>query len=353
MIVRKIEKMRALLLLVFLSTLLSTTTVTAQGAAGLNVEVPKSIHINAGVLHAPPFASVKYKTDGTIEFGGFQVELLQRLRAFAKEDNVTFSYDLEPSPTQYDEALAMVANDCNTTHNPFHPQECQKFDVIIGDYYCNPARSVRVDFTPSWLRTTMSTIKYLDKKESSIDYTTLTQANQAGATVCVPDGTYLMQVVMAKFPEAKYAQCGSSQECLDWLKEERCDLYADDELMLQYRQSIDPTLEVTREQFNTQYLVWPMSTDLPPVETLLIKKWMYAAVSNATLDDLYFTWFQKALCGVGTAGENCELPCDPDHGTANAKGECVCESVKWTGGEFQFQYCSIWELMVLCSGAIL
>ena len=109
----------------------------------------------------------------------------------------------------------------------------------------------------------------------------MTQANQAGATVCVPDGTYLMTVVMENFPDAKYAKCSSPKECLDWLKGEQCVLYADDELMLRYRQSVDPTLEVTREQFNTQYLVWPMTYALPPVHTLLIKKWLYSAVSNA------------------------------------------------------------------------
>lgn len=96
--------------------------------------------------------------------------------------------------------------------------------------------------------------------------------------------------------------------------------------------SINLTLTfLSHKSFNTQYLVWPLKYDLPTVTTILLKKWIYTAVSNATLDDLYFTYFQKALCPIGTAGEDCELPCDPNHGQADARGKCVCESVKWTG----------------------
>jgi len=36
---------------------------------------------------------------------------------------------------------------------------------------------------------------------------------------------------------------------------------------------------------------------------------------------------------VGTAGLNCEKPCDPAHGTADAEGNCVCQSAKWTGDD--------------------
>ena len=76
-----------------------------------------------------------------------------------------------------------------------------------------------------------------------------------------------------------------------------------------------------------------MSLDLDPMVSLLMNRWIFAAVTNATLDELYFQYFQKALCPIGTAGEACELPCDPDHGEANARGVCVCQSSKWTGDD--------------------
>lgn len=310
--------------------MLTSTFFVTQGANGL-LQAPTEINLRAGVIHAPPFAIIDEDIGGNLKFSGFEPELLKRLQIFAKEDNVTLTVELDRSPPQYGNALDLVANDCNTTENPQELNDCQIFDLIVGDYYCNPERSIRVDFTPSWLRTTMSTIKYIDKKKGGADYTTLTQAAQAGATVCVPDGTYLMTVVMAKFPKANYLKCDMGVDCLDLLKSEQCVLYVNDELLLRAEQAEDPTLEVTREQFNTQYLVWPMSYNLPPVVSLLFKKWMYAAVSNATLDELYFEYFQKQLCPVGTAGQDCELPCDPDHGTSDARGVCVCESSKFTG----------------------
>ena len=67
--------------------------------------------------------------------------------------------------------------------------------------------------------------------------------------------------------------------------------------------------------------------------SILLNRWVLKAVTNATLDDLYSTYFQKALCPVGTAGESCELPCDANHGKANSKGVCVCRSTKWVGDD--------------------
>lgn len=309
---------------------------------------PSHITLRAGVLHAPPFAIVDHELDGSIKYSGFQPDLLKRLSQFAKQqDNVTLEFEMARSPAQYGAALDLVANDCDDSDLNADSPDCQSFDLIVGDYYCNPDRSLRIDFTPSWLRTTMSTVKCVEENlpdyegdddgnsrgRSLEDYTTLTQASNAGATVCVPDGTYLMDVVMNKFPGAEYLRCPSFDDCVQSLKDGECVLYADDELLLRYRASHDASLEVTREQFNTQYLVWPLRHDLDPVVALYLKKWMYAAVANATLDDLYFQYFQKELCPVGTAGEHCEKPCDPVHGTADSRGVCVCESVKWTGDD--------------------
>ncbi|CAB9509307.1 unknown protein [Seminavis robusta] len=91
-----------------------------------------------------------------------------------------------------------------------------------------------------------------------------------------------------------------------------------------------PPIWKSRENIQYTYLVWPMRFDLHACMRNDVRK-CYAAVSNATLDALYHYYFQKELCPVGTAGENCELPCDPNHGSANARGVCVCESNKWTG----------------------
>ena len=87
-----------------------------------------------------------------------------------------------------------------------------------------------------------------------------------------------------------------------------------------------------------QYIVWPFKWELEHEVTLLMEKLIRDAVTNATMDELYFKYFQKALCPVGTAGEGCSERCDPDHGAANARGVCVCESTKWTGGKNVFLF---------------
>ena len=294
-------------------------------------QFPPNISLRGGVLHAPPFATVEEQPDGSYIYGGFQVDLLERMIQFAAQDNITLTIHMSPSPPQYGPALDLVANDCNTTENPNTLEDCNRFDFIVGNYYATAERGLRVHLSPAWLRSTITTIKYLGKKGT--DVTTLTQASKAKASVCLKEGTFYAGVVRDKFPHAEFFGCPDQEACIDSLKNESCVLYASDELQLRYVAAWDPTLEVTREQFNTQYIVWPFSYDLPVETRLLMDKWVRDAITNATMDELYFKFFQKALCPVGTAGENCELPCDPDHGAADAQGVCVCESTKWTGGK--------------------
>jgi hypothetical protein len=293
---------------------------------GFILEYPKSIQLKAGVLIAPPFSTLEEENT----FGGFQVDLLNRLKVFAlQDDNVQLDFTLSQTQQNYAGAFDMVANDCNTTVNPLPLEDCLLYDLVVADYYVNPARAIRVDFTPAWLQTSMSTIKFLDKVGP--DYTTLSEASKAGASVCLPGGTYIMEVVQAKWPDGVYILCEGQDDCQAKLKGEECVLYVEDELQLHYRAAVDPSLKVTGETFNTQYLVWAMKDALDPSIRILLKKWMYSAVANATMDELYFSYFQKELCPIGTAGDKCELPCHPIHGAANEQGICECESQRWTG----------------------
>jgi len=302
---------------------------------------PLEITLRAAVLHAPPFATVEEQDDGSVLYGGFQADLLERLQVFAAADNVTLTFQLSVAPPQYGPAFDLVAQDCATVvvnntkdHPASHAALCGTLDMIVGNYYATPDRALRVDLSPAWLRSTISTMKYMDKKNTSTpDFTTLTEAEEAGAMVCLKDGTFYSGVVKEKYPGCTYLMCSTEEYCLEKLKMEQCVLYASDELQLRYRSAWDPSMEVTRENVNTQYIAWPMSFDLDPIVTILMNRWIFAAVTNATLDELYFKYFQKALCPIGTAGEACELKCDPNHGQSDARGVCVCESTKWTGDD--------------------
>ena len=312
-------EMVVLTCLIFLSSMLTLPT-----ALSLNLEASQNrteIRIRAGVLHAPPMAIVEELENGDTAYEGFQLDLLRRLQMFAAEDGVDFQVELERSPSQYGEAFDLMANDCNTTENPNPLESCERFDILLGDYYSNAQRYMRADLSPAWMKTAMATIKYIEKEEGVQDFTTLKQAEEARATVCVPLGTYLAKVVREKFPGSNYLECDpSTSNCIDNLKNGTCILYADDELALHYTASHDPSLEMTGEYFNAQYIVWPMREDLPGRISKMIKKWMYKAIENATLDELYYEYFAKERCPIGTAGDRCELPCDPGtYGCAHVK----------------------------------
>lgn len=295
---------------------------------------PEEIIIRAGVLHAIPYAMVQEQADGTISYQGFQIDLLQRLEAFALTmDKVNLTFDLSPSPNKYSYALDLIANDCNTTEKPYPLEDCQKFDMIVGDYYVNPERSLRIEFTPQWLRTTVSALK-LNNNEKPSQITSLTQAEKAGAKVCLVEGAaVVVNAVQQTFPDVVVHPCTNQNECIQVLKAGDCALYPDDELQLVYRALQDSEITVTREQFKTQYNTWIMSYNLSEVVRRGMKRWLYAAIQNATVDELYAKYFEAEICTFGLAGPNCTDYCHPDHGRANREGTCVCDTLKWRGSD--------------------
>ncbi len=156
----------------------------------------KNITLRGGVLLAPPFVTYDAESGA---YGGFQGDLLRRLTLFAQKDGYGLRFALEHAPwQQYGAALDLVANDCNATIDD--PDECARFDLIVGDYYCNGPRSARVDFSPAWLRTTLSTMKTAkdpgDPAALLADYTSLAQVSALllYCTLELNHGTPLMRV---------------------------------------------------------------------------------------------------------------------------------------------------------------
>lgn len=287
-------------------------------------QYPEEIHLKAGFLVAEPFGTYE---DG--EYGGFMVDMWNYIELYALADGVRLEVDLTPVNDSYGHWFNHIANDCNTTANPLPKEECDRYDLIVGPYYTNGARYRRGDFSPPWLKSSVSSVK---KKGG--EFSTLTQAEQAGALVCVPDDSYLAQFIANKFPGAYYLGCSiETGECLRLLKEGECVLFAEDELTLHYYARDDPELEVTRDRINTQYISSPLKENLPFKTLKLLKTWFYLLIQTSDIDNVYFKYFKRGLCPVGTAGKNCELPCHPDTGVADASGVCQCISTKWTGAD--------------------
>jgi len=253
---------------------------------------------------------------------------------FAAQDGVELDITLDEAPMfGYNLMLDRLSDNCNSTENPQPVAECTKYDLLIGDYYTNPDRSLRVDFLPPFLRTAVSAMQYVFREnEGSIkDVTTMAEASSQNATICVVYDSYMDGIVMAKYPQATYLRCKDPDDCVGRLKSNECALFVDDELQLRSRAVQDPTLVVTQENFNTQFIAWPLRASLPRVTKKLMERWMFAAKSNATLDELYDAYFSVNLCPVGKAGPTCQDPCHPAHGRSDRLGACLCETTKWTG----------------------
>ncbi|CAJ1965339.1 unnamed protein product [Cylindrotheca closterium] len=291
----------------------------------------EQITFKSAVLHAPPFATVEDMGGGQYEYGGVQIDLLNSMKQFALQDNILVNFDLVPSPPQYGAAFNLVANDCNTTANPNPLEACNALDIIVANFYSTPDRALRSDLSPTWMRSTISTMKYKDPSKTLRDVTTMQQAAEFGVAVCLKTDTFYAGVVAEKFPTIIFVSCDDQDICIAKLKAQECGLYASDELQLRYRAANDASLAVTPESFNTQYITWAFKDDTPNIRW--VRKWIYQAVINTTMDQLYFEYFQKELCPVGSAGESCQLPCDPDHGKADETGKCVCESTKYRGDD--------------------
>lgn len=274
------------------------------------LEYPASITLRAGVLKAPPFANYDDSENPT-SYSGYMVDMLEQLQLFASEDGVDLKFELAVSPPQYGPAFDLVADDCNTTANPNLKEDCLKFDMIVACYYVNPDRSIRAKLTPAWMPTSMSTVV-----RAGEDYMTLIQASSKGASVCLIEGTYILKVVMELFGGVARHDCPTLFDCLEELKAGKCELVVGDEKELSYLAMQDKFLEMTRERFNYQYFVWAMKRyGLDPTVQMLMDKWIYNGVASGALDTLFNKYFVEGVtCSVGTAGENCELPCDPTHG---------------------------------------
>ena len=311
--------------------LLAVCYLTAKSTALSKSDFPARISLRAAVLTAEPFAMLDEESG---VYSGFQPDLLESIQAFAAEDGVDFNIILEEAPLYaYVPMLDRLSDNCNTTENPQPLEECKRYDMLIGDYYTNPDRSLRVDFIPPFLRTAVSAMKYVYREigPGNVDVTTMEEASQANATICVVTGSYIDDVVMEQYPNVPYYRCETQDDCVSQLKDSQCVLFVDDELQLRHRTVDDPTLQVTHEHFHSQYIVWPLRSDLDPVVSKLVKRWIYAAKSNATMDELYDKYFSVNLCPLGKAGPKCDEPCRSSHGRSDRLGNCVCESTKWTG----------------------
>ncbi|CAB9503390.1 acid type B receptor subunit 2 [Seminavis robusta] len=306
-------------------------------------DFPPRIHLRVGFVPDAPFVMYDENGGTSSKYSGLLYDFLHRLPIFAAADGVELEFEIGETPHTFTGAFDMVSNDCNSTSLNQDEFGCDELDLVVATTVANPSRVMRAHLSPSILKAAISTMKYvpaLEDEDSSggplADVTTLTQATTANATVCVKDGSYTAFIFPKEFPLLNYHLCQNGIDgCVEDLKAQVCALFVAPQYELMYKAAWDEDsqgkLQVTGEQYLAQFVSWPMREDLPLLVRRGVDRWILQAIANATMDELFSHYFQKALCPIGTSGTNCELFCDPDHGQSNNQGICVCHSTKWTG----------------------
>jgi len=270
------------------------------------------------------------------QYRGYMPDVMRMLISVAKDyDNITLSFEVEEAPPfSYGRQFEYMSNTCNTTKgNPRYWniswEDCNRLDLIVGDFYGFPTRSVQTLLTPPLLTTAAASVQYTGRQKRQI--ITLGEAEVLQEPVCLLDESFYNDQVLEKFPAIRMVQCFTHEECVTLLKEEKCALFVDDELQLRYMAVQDVDLQMTPETFDEQYIVWPLNVRLDPTIQQLIIRWIYQAKSSGSLDALYGDYFQVEYCSLGFAGLDCDRPCSPSHGISDRRGNCLCETTRWTG----------------------
>jgi hypothetical protein len=114
--------LQAVLVSSYLLLLLRTLPVKAYPPLS---EFPSNITINAAVIPGDTFR-------------GFQSDLLERLVAFASDDNVTLRFRKEEVQEEYSLNLELIAPECRNGEGVFVNDieySCSAYDMIVGDYW--------------------------------------------------------------------------------------------------------------------------------------------------------------------------------------------------------------------------
>jgi ABC-type amino acid transport substrate-binding protein len=301
---------------------------------------PEAMHVRAAILtNTVPLAYVDESArNDSIPFStyrGFQPDLLRQLQTIALDmHNITLTYDLEEAPAfSYSAMFELVASDCNTSiDNSIPLEDCNKYDAIFGDYYAMSPRPLRVHFSPNFLTTSAAAVKYVHRVKR--DVTTFAEALVLKEPICLLKESFYDEITLDKYPGMLSIRCETHAECINWLKGERCVLFVEDELQLRYATVNDPEIEITRETFSEQFVLWPFNKRvMAELHRELFFQWMYQAKASGALDALYVTYFSVHYCPVGFAGSDCTASCNPSHGISDRFGRCICDSNRWVGAD--------------------
>ena len=152
-----------------------------------NLTLPSTLTVRAGVItDTRPLAwtTEESSDDDVVEgipfpnYQGFMPNLMREMVRIAREkDNVALHFELEElPPVSYTAQFERMASDCNqsTAISPlpwlgldshknqpeyWSDEECNRYDMIVGDFYPVPERTLRGVMSPTFASTSAATVR--------------------------------------------------------------------------------------------------------------------------------------------------------------------------------------------------
>jgi ABC-type amino acid transport substrate-binding protein len=133
-----------------------------------------------------------------------------------------------------------------------------EFDIILADMHVTPARTLVVDFSPSWQLSGLVPIRYT--KADGKKFAAFADIG-IRAPACVYNSSTMTGAVELIFPGVQQDDmklCTSVEDCVAMLKNGDCDMIVEDKLNAKYQVAVDSELQIASEAvLATKYLAFP------------------------------------------------------------------------------------------------
>jgi polar amino acid transport system substrate-binding protein len=217
----------------------------------------------------PPFGTI----DASGKNVGYDIDFAKKLAEYAFGDA---------------NAVEFVAV---TSANRFPLLDSKKIDLLIATLTVSEERKKVVDFTNNYYSTSSM---LLVKKDSAIQ----NLEDLKDKTVVVIQGSSEGMAFEKLVPSAKLLQFDVLSKALSALKDGRAVAFVRDETVLDEIVAKDASLKKVGTPFST--VPWAGAVRKGDAEWL---NWINAAMTKATNEDLFYTWFKKWLPGASNIPE--------------------------------------------------
>ena len=236
---------------------------------------PKQMAVSSGIYRNKP--QTFQNTDG--EWIGIAFDSVDAIIAKAKDDGIDLAINID---TTYNgivsdldgelatgSSLQTIAPDClgDTCH-----------DMLLGAYTVNPSLSELVTFLPPHQSKFLTVVT-----RGEAGYQTIEQANTAGVSVCLCEGSYSAALLKSSIDNS--VSCETQSDCYQMVADGQCYLTVDDFASALVQFSDYPGLYMTEKAVpgTLSYHALPMDTALDPTTKVALTLWQHEITSDIDL----------------------------------------------------------------------